>query len=431
MEFRKEKSEKSKEWIRKQFKSDIFNIDTGYYKTEHILPVTSKPNQRQKKIDFIPKYKEIKHYERHFNDLLSDQQKRNSIIRKIKPNPSRKNYDLEMRRNRSKQILDNCYDNRGVFSAKKLYLLEFYGKEKLNTICNDDRKRNYQSNKSIKDKRNTSNNKYLINKKMLSQNLPQDLDIDSINNENRRQNIKNNFIDNYNDAYKVNNTINNINVMQYNLYPNIKKQKERNFESPKNKFHKKTTSITNINTESINNIKPTDIFEKKYYGHPRDITKLFSTESNNPIVKKLKKIDKVCNKNDEKDYYDIEIKNIDSEQNIDDKKIKEIFYKNGLHMYDINNDGLNGFFREKKIEAKIRKDRNDEGFNKKFRKVVKELDKYKIEMDECKINDEKGFLNKNGRKKRRGTPGNALHNRKLDKNDDNNKLNTGFYNNKK
>ena len=68
-----------------------------------------------------------------------------------------------MRRNRSKEILDNCYDNRGVFSAKKLYLLEFYGKEKLNTICNDDRKRNYQSNKSIKEKRNTSNNKYLNN----------------------------------------------------------------------------------------------------------------------------------------------------------------------------------------------------------------------------------------------------------------------------
>ena len=430
MEFRKEKSEKSKEWIRNQFKSDIFNIDTGYYKTENILPVTSKPNQRQKKVDFIPKYKEIKHYERHFNDLLSDQQKRSSIIRKIKPNPSRKNYDLEMRRNRSKEILENCYDNRGVFSAKKLYLLEFYGKEKLNTICNDERKRNYQSNKSIREKRNTSKNKYLFNKKILSQNLPQELDIDSIDNENRIQNLKNNFIDNYNDTYQVNNTINNINVMKYNLYPNIKKQKETNYESPKNKFYKKSFSIKNINTSNINNIKPTDKQEKKYYGH-RDLTKVFSTENSNPIVKKLKKIDKVANKNDEKDYYDIEIKNIDSEQNIDDKKVKEIFYKNGLHMYDINNDGLNGFFREKKIEAKIRKDRNDEGFDKKYRKVVKELDKYKIEMDEWKINDEKGFLNKNGRKKRRGTPGNALHNRNLGKHNDNNKLNTGFYNNKK
>ena len=430
MEFRKEKSEKSKEWIRKQFKSDIFNIDTGYYKTENILPVTSKPNQRQEKIDFIPKYKEIKAYERHFNDLLSDQQKRSSNIRKFKPNPSRKNYDLEMRRNRSKEILDNCYDNRGVFSAKKLYLLEFYGKEKLNTICNAERKRNYQSNKSIKEKRNTSNKKNLINRRIVSQNFPQELDIDSIDNENRSQNLENNVIDNYNDTYQANNTINNINVMHYNLYPNIKKQKETNFESPKNKFYKKTFSIKNINTNNINNIKPTNKLEKKYYGH-RDITKVFSTENTNPLVKKLKKIDKVANRNDEKDYYDIEIKNIDSEQNIDDKKVKEVFYKNGLHMYDINNDGLNGIFREKKIEAKIRKDRNDEGFDKKFRKVVKELDKYKIEMDEWKINDEKGFLNKNGRKKRRGTPGNALHNRNLDKHNDNSKLNTGFYNNKK
>ena len=192
--------------------------------------------------------------------------------------------------------------------------------------------------------------------------------------------------------------------MQYNLYPNIKKQKEINFESPKNKIHRKTFSNTNINTDNINNIKPTDKLEKKYYGH-RDITKLFSTENINPIVKKMKKIDKVVNKNDEKDYYDIEIKNIDSEKNIDDKKIKEIFYKNGLHMYDINNDGLNGLFREKKIEAKIRKDRNDQGFDKKYRKVVKELDKYKIEMDECKINDEKDFWIKMVEKKEEVHPG--------------------------
>ena len=335
-----------------------------------------------------------------------------------------------MRRNRSKEILDTCYDNKGVFSAKKLYQLEFYGKEKLNTICNDNRRRNYKGNKSIKEKRNTSNNKYLYNKKILSQNLPQELDIDSINNENSNQNLKNNFIDNYSESYQANNTMNNINVIQYNLSQNVKRQKEPNFENPQNKYHKKTFSITNINTNNINNIKPTDKFETKYYGHPRDITKVFSTESDNPIVRKLKKIDKVVNKNDEKDYYDIEIKNIDSDQNIDDKKIKEIFYKNGLHMYDMNNDGMNGLFGDKKIEAKLRKDRNDERFDKKFKKVVKELDKYKIEMDECKINDEKGFLNKKGRKKRKGTPGNALHNRNLDK-QDNNKLNTGFYNHKK
>ena len=132
----------------------------------------------------------------------------------------------------------------------------------------------------------------------MSQNLPQELDIDSIDNESRIQNLKNNFIDDYNDTYQVNNTTNNINVMQYNLYPNIKKQKETNFESPKSKFHRKTFSITNINTDNINNIKPTDKLEKKYYGH-RDITKLFSTENINPIVKKWKKIDKVANKNDE------------------------------------------------------------------------------------------------------------------------------------
>jgi len=34
---------------------------------------------------------------------------------------------------------------------------------------------------------------------ILSQNLPQELDIDSIDNESRIQNLKNNFIDDYND----------------------------------------------------------------------------------------------------------------------------------------------------------------------------------------------------------------------------------------
>ena len=56
MEFRNEKSEKSKELIRKQFKSDIFNISTGYYKTENILPITSKPNELKYNInEFVPK----------------------------------------------------------------------------------------------------------------------------------------------------------------------------------------------------------------------------------------------------------------------------------------------------------------------------------------------------------------------------------------
>ena len=45
MEFRKEKSAKSKELIKIHSKSNIFNIDTGYYKTEKIYPISPKPTE--------------------------------------------------------------------------------------------------------------------------------------------------------------------------------------------------------------------------------------------------------------------------------------------------------------------------------------------------------------------------------------------------
>ena len=56
MENRKELSEKSKKLIAKQFKSDILNISTGYYKKENIFPITPKPNESKQKVkEFIPK----------------------------------------------------------------------------------------------------------------------------------------------------------------------------------------------------------------------------------------------------------------------------------------------------------------------------------------------------------------------------------------
>ena len=50
MENRKELSEKSKKLIAKQFKSDILNISTGYYKKENIFPITPKPNESKQKV---------------------------------------------------------------------------------------------------------------------------------------------------------------------------------------------------------------------------------------------------------------------------------------------------------------------------------------------------------------------------------------------
>jgi hypothetical protein len=73
---------------------------------------------------------------------------------------------------------------------------------------------------------------------------------------------------------------------------------------------------------------------------------------------------------DEKDYFDIEIKNENNRlkgPNVDQKKLKQIFLKNGLHLYDINEDKMNNLFTDKKIEAKLRKNKKDENFEKNYR----------------------------------------------------------------
>ena len=418
MEFRKEKSEKSKELIREHLKSNIFNIDTGYYKTEKILPITPKPNEiRQKLREFIPKYKELNPFERHFNDLLSDQQKHNPNIKKLRPNYSKKDLELEKMRNRSKKIKDNCYDEKGNFSSKKLYQLDFYGKETIKTIKDNNNKnfkiRNNKSstNLSIKEKRNNSNSKPRINKRVLSQKKQKKIEV------NNNKSDKINFLKNNYNYYYINtdNNKNNIQTLINNLSPNFGKEKpiiSRN--------HCQT--IENINNKSNNNFKSV----KVYYGHPKGLEKVFNTITKHPIKNNIKKI----NKKDsvEKDYFYVEIKNSDSNNNnflIDEKKIKEIFYKNGLHAYDFNDDRMNNLFKNKKMEVKLRKNKNDENFDRNYRKVVKELNKYNINANKCEIIDKNGFLNKSGKKKRKGTPGNALK-KNLDENNKNG-MNTAFY----
>ena len=115
MENRKELSEKSKKLIAKQFKSDILNISTGYYKKENIFPITPKPNESKQKVkEFIPKYKKITPTEMHYNNLLSDQQKHNDLImQNLKTIHNKRNPELESMRKRAKTIKDNCYDERG------------------------------------------------------------------------------------------------------------------------------------------------------------------------------------------------------------------------------------------------------------------------------------------------------------------------------
>ena len=163
MENRKELSEKSKKLIAKQFKSDILNKSTGYYKKENIYPITSKPNELKIKLkEFVPHFQEVKAVERHFNNLLSDKQRNNSFIIKHKKIIQNKNEELEIKRKRAKTIRDNCFDKKGNFSCKKRYIFEFYGIDNLNntfdynnnininTIKNNEEEKNNKE-KEIKD----------------------------------------------------------------------------------------------------------------------------------------------------------------------------------------------------------------------------------------------------------------------------------------
>ena len=147
---------------------------------------------------------------------------------------------------------------------------------------------------------------------------------------------------------------------------------------------------------------------------------------NKPV--KSNRINKNERDDDEKEYYNIEIKNIDSLKTIplvDKKKIKEIFYKNGLHVYDFNEDGMNILSRDKKMEAKLRKNKRDENFDRNYRNSQRQLKKLNIIINKREIVSEKGFESRVVRKKRKGTPGTLLYKNKGNK-DENTKINTGF-----
>ena len=430
MEFRKEKSEKSKSLIKKQFQSDIFNIKTGYYKTENILPVTQKPNEpRGKNTEFIPKYNELKYYEQNFINLLSDDQKHNSNIFKLKPSHSQKNFELEIVRNRSKKIKNNCYEENGHFSAKKLYLLDVFGEENTKK-CQE--YKNKDNSHSIKEKRNRIHNSK-FNKKNLIQKYPKFLNLDINNNIDENHKINSIYNKYYNNIsctnYNSGNSKelnkysspdinrNNVNIINWTINPYYNNKLENNKNLGNRQFNK-NRSIK----QTLKNIKS----EKIFYGHPKELVKVFSTESNQEKKFNIKRINKI--NYDDQEYFNILLKNIQSDKTgflLDEKKIKEIFYKNGLHIYDFNGDGMNGLFIDKKIEAKLRKDKDDINFNKNYRRVVKELNKYNIRLDKREMIDGKGFKYLNNIKKRKGTPGTALYKNRENK-EEINKLNICF-----
>ena len=400
MEFRKEKTEKSKELIRKQFQSDILNISSGYYKTEKILPVTPKPNEcRDKMKEFIPKYKEIKPSIRLFNNLLSHNQKYNINASDIRPNLTRQNSEVQILRGYTKTIKDNCFDEKGNFSARKRYRLEFFGKENINKTFNK------SFSQSIKEKRNTSNKKLFNNYSLYKQK--------TLNNTKRINSCRNLFL------------FGNKNIKKIEKTPKKNIKNNYNFKSPEyetNKIKDKINfkKIDNNKISQSTNKKITN--EKKNYFRPRDLNKEFYTKRNEPV-----KSNRITKKdNDEKEYFNIEINNIDINQNIvDQKKLKQIFLKNGLHLYDLNEDGMNNLFKDKKIQAKLRKNKKDDNFDKNYRNVVRELNKINVKVNKCGMINDTGFINKNAQRKRKGTPGKNLYKNKENK-DENTKLNSRF-----
>ena len=413
MEFRKEKSEKSKELIRKQYyQSDILNIGTGYYKTEKISQITAKPNEcREKMKEFVPHYKEIRPNIRLINDLLSHTQKRTLSFSNLQPRIIRQNTEVQELRGYTKLMRDNCFDEKGNFSARKRYRFEFFGKD---NIINKPFNKSFSQ--SIRDRRNLSSKNFFKSSLLYKQS--------SGCNTKRVSSCKNIFGDE-NDRYlkkfdKIVNTPRKININNYNF-----KSPEIETKKLKNNLH-----FTKIDDNKLNKINQTTnkkiVNEKKRYPRPKNLNEEFYTKRNEPV--KSNRIPKEQKDKYDQEYYNIEIKNVDDsnkEPIVDQKKLKQIFLKNGLHLYDFNDDGMNMLFKNKKIEAKLRKNKKDDNFDKNYRNVVRELNKINVKVNRCGMADDTGFINTNTQRKRKGTPGKNLHKNKENK-DENTKLNTGF-----
>ena len=369
MEFRKK-------LIRRElYQSDILNIKTGYYKTENISPITPKPTEIiSKKKQFIL-----------VNDLLGTFYNRSFLDKKIYP-LKRQNSEVLILRKYAKTIRENCFDENGNFSARKRFKFEFYGKIEKNNYINN-KNYNKKRNKSIKEKRKMSLRKNSINSLIKSDMI----DESKSKNYKRIYSCKN--IDNKNDIYKDNK------YLEYASY-----KKKENF-----KINIDNSSNQDTNQKKLNNTK--NILNKKL-----TTTKSVAQSSVNikTINKKLssqyiKKKDQQTLENE--DFY-IEIKNENKKNNkndilVDKIKLKQIFLKNGLHIYNFKEEGVNILSNNQKFEAKLRKNNKDENFDKNYRNVIRELNKINIKVNRSGMVYENCIFNKNS-KIRKGTPGKNL-----------------------
>ena len=426
MEFRKEKSVKSKELIKKHSKSDIFNIESGYYKTENIYPITPKPNELGRiLIEFSPKYPEKKHFERYFENSLSNLQKSTDEFLKLKPSRTLQHFDLEKQRTRNKVIRGYCYDKKGNFSSRQLYMLDLYGsvdvisnsKKKYFYLKKNNNNNNNIRNKSIKDKRK------LLNKSSNNNNNNRDLKFKEnkkrILNKNNKNYLSNLSINQTNFSIRNNLNIkdkkNEIKIKKKQIYTNINKNKNNNIIN-NNKNHRIDNNINDdlsqinslIMKLSSNQKKETLNYIKNLIDNQYEISKKNKSEnypqnkSSNAqnINTKFFRRKFVLNKEaQDYDIYNIKIKNNNKNKIIDGKLVKNILYKNSLHAYNFDEDEGNQFMYEKNtITARLRKQKGDHDFDKRYQKAENDLSKKEIKMDKLKkVNY--------GKKKRKGTPG--------------------------
>ena len=421
MEFRKEKSVKSKELIKKHSKSDIFNIESGYYKTENIYPITPKPNELGRiLIEFTPKYPEKKHFERYFENSLSNLQKSTDEFLKLKPSRTLQHFDLEKQRTRNKVIRGYCFDKKGNFSSRQLYMLDLYGsvdvisnsKKKYFYLKKNNNNNNNIRNKSIKDKRkllNKSNNNSNNNGLKLKEHKKR------IFNKNNKNYLSNLSINQTN--FSIRNNLNikdkkdEIKIKKKQIYTNINKNNNIN-----NKNHRIDNNINDdlsqinslIMKLSSNQKKETLNYIKNLIDNQYEISKKNKSEnypqnkSSNAqnINTKFFRRKFVLNKEaQDYDIYNIKIKNNNKNKIIDGKLVKNILYKNSLHAYNFDEDEGNQFMYEKNtITARLRKQKGDHDFDKRYQKAENDLSKKEIKMDKLKkVNY--------GKKKRKGTPG--------------------------
>jgi hypothetical protein len=351
MELRPERSEKRKELIKDRSKSDIFNTETEYYKTENIYPISPKPTEIGKKlIDFTPKYPNMTHFQRYFDCFLSARQKRDNNILNLRPSHSLKHMDLEGRRSRYNDINGYCLDKKGHFSASKLYILDIYGSRDI--LNNNNKSYLFTLNdRNIKERR-----KYL---------------------EQKSQGFKN--INSYKQkAFNNNHSVNTTNVFRNNNNELLRK----NRQLKKDNFNKDIEEIDSLITqlsssqkkETLNYIK--NLLDKR--NENKELNKngtsdFYKNLSNKSYIKKNPNITNFL-KNNNKDFqinekYNTERKKNNKNENIDIKKTE-----------------------------KTKRIKRYENFEKRIEKAKKDLNKINLN----------NYFIPNHKKKRKGTPGNEL-----------------------